>query len=74
MARYQTTFHSTHLSDWRPCEFWIADGAADSEKRANARWKELLAAYQPPDLPSDRHGALEKFVAKRGAKNRAKDI
>ncbi len=65
MARYQTAFHAPILSDWRPYEFWEADGSPDTAIRANAKWKEMLAAYEAPNLEADRAEALNAFVERR---------
>lgn len=65
VARYQTAFHSPMLADWRPYEFWHKDGAVDAAERATAKWKELLAAYQAPEMEPGRLEELEAFVARR---------
>ncbi len=65
MARYRDAFHTPNLSDWRPYEFWQADGSPDTAQRANARWKEMLAAYRPPDMDTAVKEALADYVARR---------
>lgn len=65
MPRYETAFHQPMISDWRPYEFWEAAGSPDTAQRANARWKELLAAYQEPPIEPAIKEALADYVARR---------
>lgn len=65
MSRYQTAFHAPILSDWRPYEFWSADGSPDTAMRANKIWKEMLEAYQPPPIDLAIAEALDAFVTRR---------
>jgi trimethylamine--corrinoid protein Co-methyltransferase len=67
MARFETAFHASMISDLRPFGTWEADGAKTATERANARWKALLASYrQPPTDPAVLE-ALDAFVAERKA-------
>jgi trimethylamine--corrinoid protein Co-methyltransferase len=65
MARYQNAFHAPILSDWRPYEFWEAAGSPDTARRANAKWKEILEAYEPPPMDASIVEALDDYVARR---------
>ena len=65
VARYETAFHTPILSDWRPYEFWEASGAADAAERATAKWKDMLAAYCPPEMDPARLEELDAFIARR---------
>ena len=65
LARYKTAFHLPLLSDWRAYEFWEAAGAEDAAQRANAMWKEMLAAYAPPSIDPAVDEALTDYVARR---------
>ena len=67
LARYETAFYAPMLSDWRNFETWRQAGALDTAKRANALWKKLLAAYEPPPLDPAIDEALKDFVARRKA-------
>lgn len=67
MSRYREAFHEPILSDWRPYEFWIADGGPDAATRANAKWKEMLKAYEPPPMDPSVVEALDAFIARRTA-------
>ena len=65
MTRYQDAFHMPILSDWRPYEFWEADGSPDVAQRANGKWKEMLAAYESPPIDPGRAEALNDYVERR---------
>ena len=66
--RFRTAFHHPMLSDWRNWETWVEAGSPTTYDRANAMWKNMLAAYQPPTtLDSARHDELAAFVARRHA-------
>lgn len=65
MARYRTAFHTPLLSDWRPYEFWVDDGAKDTAVRATEKWKDIVGSYTPPDLPAGRADALQDYVDRR---------
>jgi len=73
MSRYKTAFHRPLISDWRPYEFWSADGAPDSARHANAKWKELLDRYEEPPMDVGTRDALEDFVARRSREIAALD-
>jgi trimethylamine---corrinoid protein Co-methyltransferase len=65
MQRYESAFYAPMLSDWRNFETWSEDGAVDATRRANSIWKQLLAEYEQPPLPSEIEAELEAFVAHR---------
>ena len=66
--RFRTAFHHPMLSDWRNWETWVEAGSPTTYDRANAMWKNMLAAYEPPTtLDSTRHDELAAFVARRHA-------
>ena len=46
--RFRTAFHHPMLSDWRNWETWVEAGSPTTYDRANAMWKNMLAAYEPP--------------------------
>jgi trimethylamine--corrinoid protein Co-methyltransferase len=64
-ANYETAFHEPELSDNASFEQWRDMGGEDSTQRANRRWKEMLAAYEPPPIDPGVDEALREFVAKR---------
>lgn len=65
LERYETAFYRPLLSDWRNFETWQEDGARTATERANAIWKQLLAAAEPPALDPAVDEALEAFVERR---------
>ncbi len=65
MARYETAFYSPIISDWRNFEQWQAAGAPDARDKAQAVLKQVMAAYQPPEIDAAIELELEAFVAKR---------
>jgi trimethylamine--corrinoid protein Co-methyltransferase len=65
LQRYESAFYAPILSDWRNFETWQADGARTATERANAIWKSLLAAYEPPPLEPGIGEALDAFVERR---------
>ncbi len=65
--RFRTAFHHPMLSDWRNFETWAEAGRPEAAGKANAVWKELLAAYEPPPLDEACRAELEAFVARRKA-------
>ncbi|MEM6680228.1 MAG: trimethylamine methyltransferase family protein, partial [Pseudomonadota bacterium] len=74
MTRYETAFHTPILSDWRAYEFWEAAGSADAAARANAKWKAMLEAYEPPPIDRAVREALSEHVVRRTAELRDVDL
>ena len=54
-------------------EQWQASGAQDAATRANATWKERLAAYQDPGLDADIDAELQDYIARRKAETPDRD-
>ncbi len=52
------------LIDWRAGRR-RREGDPPSEQRANAVWKKLLAAFEPPPLEVSRREAVEDYIARR---------
>jgi trimethylamine---corrinoid protein Co-methyltransferase len=66
-SRFRTAFHKPMLSDWRNYETWEEAGSPTVPGKANAIWKELLKAYEPPPLDESRRDELAAFVERRKA-------
>lgn len=66
-GNYETAFYDFSLSDNNSFEQWAEEGSQDIVMRANRRWKQILAEYQPPALDDDRRAALDDFIARRKA-------
>ena len=65
LARYETVFYSTMLSDRQNYERWQEEGQLDVTQRANAAWKQLLTEYERPPLDVAIDDALVDYVTKR---------
>jgi trimethylamine--corrinoid protein Co-methyltransferase len=68
MARYRTAFYHSELSSRLSHDAWVEGGRLDTAQRANQKWKELVAQYQPPPMET---GVLE---ALRDYKERRKEV
>jgi trimethylamine--corrinoid protein Co-methyltransferase len=73
-ARYSSAFFDAALSDRQGYDTWLAQGALDAPQRANRVWKELLAAYEPPELDPGIEQGLREFVEKRGRELAGKNL
>jgi trimethylamine---corrinoid protein Co-methyltransferase len=67
MANFETAFWRSHLSDNNSFEQWEVEGSRDAVVRANARWKAMLAEYQPPPLDEAVAEELAEWVDRRKA-------
>ncbi|MCP4328249.1 MAG: trimethylamine methyltransferase family protein [Alphaproteobacteria bacterium] len=65
MANYTDAFYDSDLADNNSWEQWRDAGEKDAETRANARWKEMLAAYEPPSIDPGVDEALVSFITKK---------
>jgi len=59
---FRSEFYQPVLADRSNFATWRKDGALSSDKRANTRWKKILADYTEPELPADIERDLRKFV------------
>ena len=71
-ARYQTAFYAPLLSDWRNFESWQEAGSPTAYQKANAVWKEALAAYTQPPMDAAIREELDAFVDRRLAEGGVK--
>ena len=65
MTNYETAYYDAVMSDSESFEQWEENGSQDTETRANARMKKMLADYEPPPLDDDKDGALLDYMARR---------
>ena len=66
-ANFKDAFYLSPITDNNSFEQWNADGRLDMAQRANARWKKLLAEYEPPALDPAIDEALLDYMATRKA-------
>ena len=66
-ANFETAFYRSPIADYESFEQWEQEGSFDAAQRANARWKKMLAEYQPPDLDPAIDEALLAFIAEKKA-------
>ena len=67
MRNYETAFFDFELSDNNSFEQWSQEGARDIVRRANQKWKAMLAAYEQPVLDPAVNEALLAFIDQRKA-------
>ncbi|MDH4116339.1 MAG: trimethylamine methyltransferase family protein [Acidimicrobiia bacterium] len=67
LANFETAFWRSSMSDNNSFEQWEAEGSLDATARATAKWKQLLAEYEPPPLDPSIDEALTEWIAARKA-------
>ncbi|AVO38762.1 trimethylamine methyltransferase family protein [Pukyongiella litopenaei] len=67
LRHYKTAYWDSALDDNQPWETWDEQGGIDAATRANARWKAVLAAYDPPPIDIAVDEALQDFITSRKA-------
>jgi len=67
LRHFESAFYRAELFDYNSAEQWQAEGSKDAFVRANAKFKQLLQNYQPPQLNSSVDEALLAFIDRRKA-------
>ena len=67
LANFETAFWRSELADENSYEQWSEEGALSAAQRANARWKQMLADYEPPPIDDAIDAELRDYVARRKA-------
>ncbi|MCY4068306.1 MAG: trimethylamine methyltransferase family protein [Acidimicrobiaceae bacterium] len=67
LANFETAFWRSDISDCSSYEQWMEEGSLSAAQRANARWKKLLADYEPPPLDDATDEELRDYVSRRKA-------
>ena len=67
LANFETAFWRSEIADHNSYEQWSEEGSLDAAQRANARWKQLLADYEPPPLDDAVDAELRDYMARRKA-------
>ena len=65
LEHYESAFYESELFSTQPFEQWVEEGSPDVVKRANAKWKQMLADYEAPALDEGVDEALNEFMDKR---------
>jgi len=61
-SNFRREFYQPMIAERSNYATWQKNGAQRIEKKANAKWKEILADYGEPVLPGDLERDLRKFV------------
>ncbi len=72
LEHYENAFYESELFNTPPYETWEEEGSLNIAQRANAKWKQMLADYQQPDMDPGIDEALQEFMIKR--KNEMPDV
>ena len=67
LANFETAFWRSDIADAASYEQWSEEGSLSAAQRANARWKQLLAGYEPPPIDDAVDAELRDYVARRKA-------
>ena len=67
LRHFATANFQPDIPDAGPFETWSENGSPTADRRATARWKQMLADYTPPPMEEDVLSALNEFVAGRKA-------
>ncbi|MEZ4679465.1 MAG: trimethylamine methyltransferase family protein [Caldilineaceae bacterium] len=65
MRHFRSAFYRSEIFDYNSAEQWAINGGLDTNQRANARWKGLLAEYEAPALDEGLEQELLGFIASR---------
>jgi trimethylamine--corrinoid protein Co-methyltransferase len=67
LRNYETAFYEPALSDNSSFEQWTEQGGSDMARRATARWRSMLAQYEPPPIDAACDEALQEYIRMRKA-------
>ena len=67
LANFEQAFYRSAVADNSSFEQWSDEGGRDAAQRANAIWKERLAAYEAPPIDTAVDEELRAFVTRRKA-------
>ncbi len=71
LARYASAFYEPVVFTRQNYEQWAEAGSPDAARRANAVWKGIVAAFEPPPLDDAVRAELDDYVARRTAEGGA---
>ena len=67
LANFETAFWRSEMADNNSFEQWEEEGSLTAAQRANARWKQMLADYEPPGIDDAVDAELRDYMARRKA-------
>lgn len=67
LRHYASANFEPQIPDTGAYETWAENGSSTADQRATARWRRMLAEYQPPELKPGIRVALDDFVSERKA-------
>ena len=67
LRHYTKANYEPSIPEAGPYEMWVENGCLTADQRASARWREMLADYQEPEMEQGPRAALAEFVAERKA-------
>ncbi|WP_439562625.1 trimethylamine methyltransferase family protein [Roseinatronobacter sp.] len=67
LRHYQTAYWDSGFNDDRTYETWSETGSIDAATRANQRWKDTLAQYEPPPIDPAIDAALKDYILRKKA-------
>lgn len=65
LRHYITANFEPQVPEAGPYETWEENGRLTADQRATARWRQMLAEYEAPDMPNCTRTTLNDFVADR---------
>ena len=67
LRNFRSANFDSDLADVQPFETWAEQGSQSAEQRANAKWKQALQVYIPPQLDPSIDEALRAFMDEKKA-------
>ncbi|HSF87752.1 MAG TPA: trimethylamine methyltransferase family protein [Acidimicrobiia bacterium] len=64
-ANFETAFWRSDLADNNSFEQWELEGSRDVVVRANQKWKQMLASYEPPPIDEAVDAELQDWIRQR---------
>ena len=64
-ANFETAFWRSSMADYTTFEQWSSEGSQEAELRARNKARQMLEAYQAPDLDTSIDEALRDFIEQR---------
>ncbi len=61
-ANFETAFYMSGIADNNSYEQWDEDGSLTAAQRANAKWKDMLASYEAPELDDAIDAEMLSFI------------